>query len=149
MEAENFAESTLEGRTPLSYPFYVTSAGEFLLEIHRFPSLDSVGRIRIGVSVDGSSIQIVESESTDEWRGTWKRNVLNNVERLYLKLPYLEPGEHQISFYGVDRYFAFTRFVIYTRERRENHFVGMKGEQSLPRRWNVEAWSRSFTERLT
>lgn len=144
MEAENFAESTLEGRTPLSYPFYVTSAGEFLLEIHRFPSLDSVGRIRIGVSVDGSSIQIVESESTDEWRGTWKRNVLNNVERLYLKLPYLEPGEHQISFYGVDRYFAFTRFVIYTRERRENHFVGMKGEQSLPRRWNVEAWSREF-----
>ncbi len=144
MEAENFAESTLEGRTPLSYPFYVTSAGEFLLEIHRFPSLDSAGRIRIGVSVDGSSIQIVESKSTDEWRGTWKRNVLNNVERLYLKLPYLEPGEHQISFYGVDRYFAFTRFVIYTRERRENNFVGMKGKQSLPRRWNVEAWSREF-----
>ena len=139
----NLMEARSEGE-PLTYSVYFTSGGEFLLEIHRFPSLDSIGRIRIGVSVDGGKVQTVETDSTDEWKGSWKKNVLNNVDRLYLRLPYLEPGEHRLQFYAVDKYFAFTRFIIYTKERRENNFAGIPGNQELPMKWNAEEWAEEF-----
>ena len=87
---------------------FLMEGGDCLLEIHRFPSLNSTGRIRIGVSVDGGAVQLAESPSTDEWRGNWKKNVLNNVDRLYLKLPRLSAGIHEICVHGIDRYFAFS-----------------------------------------
>lgn len=109
----------------LRYPVTFTSEGEFTLELHRFPSLNSTGHIRIGVSVDGGEVQIVETEANDEHRGTWRDNVRDNVDRLYVKLPYLKAGEHCIKIYAVDKYFAFTRFVIYTGERRDNNFAAV------------------------
>lgn len=128
----------------LSYPFYVTGSGKFLLEIHRFPSLNSTGRIRVGISVDDFPIQVVESYANDEWRANWKQNVLNNVDKLYLKLPYLEKGCHVIYFYAIDKYFAFSRFVLYTAERRENSLGGAEGNQSLPLIWDIEEWVQRF-----
>ena len=109
----------------LGYPVTFTSEGEFTLEIHRFPSLNSTGHIRVGVSVDGGEIQIAETEANDEHRGSWRDNVRNNVDRLCVKLPYLKAGKHCVQFYAVDKYFAFTRFVIYTRERKENNFAAV------------------------
>lgn len=109
----------------LRYPVTFISEGVFTMEIHRFPSLNSTGHIRVGVSVDGGEIQIVESEANDEHRGLWRNNVRDNVDRLYVRLPYLEAGEHSIRLYAVDKYFAFTRFVIYTGERKENNFAGV------------------------
>ena len=44
--------SLLEADTPgaqWSCPFYLTQGGDFVLELHRFPTLCSVGRIRIGI----------------------------------------------------------------------------------------------------
>ena len=78
-------EDLLKDRTeaePLTFVFHTHSTGEVLLEIHRFPSLNSVGRLRVGISLDGGPVQIVESVSNDEWRGNWKENVLNNEDRL-------------------------------------------------------------------
>jgi len=133
----------------LKYSVILTSEGDATLEIHRFPSLDSVGRIRIGVSVDGGSVQIVETPSTDEWRGNWKKNVLNNVDRLYLELPNLEAGEHTIAFYPVDKYFAFSRFVIYTEERKPNNYIGIAGNQQLPKLWDALEWMKEFYGDIT
>lgn len=135
---------TSEQKKALSYPVYLTGAGEFLLELHRFPSLNSTGRIRIGVSVDGGTIETVETIANDEWRGNWKKNVLNNVDRLYLKLPRLEAGEHTISFHAIDKYFAFSRFVIYTKERKNNNYIGILGSQELPKLWNTASWIQEF-----
>ncbi len=129
---------------PLGYLFEVCSEGEFLLEIHRFPSLNSVGKIRIGVSVDQGEIQIVESESTDEWRGTWKKNVLNNVDCLYLKLPAMKCGVHKLYLWGIDKYFAFSRLIIYTKQRNKNNLAGVKGVQLLPLKWEVQSWCDQF-----
>ena len=42
-----------EQNEPLRYRVLLMEGGDCLLEIHRFPSLNSTGRIRIGVSVDG------------------------------------------------------------------------------------------------
>ncbi len=128
----------------LTYPVYLTSSDEFLLELHRFPSLNSTGRIRIGVSVDGGAVQILETPSNDEWRGNWRKNVLNNVDRLYLQLSMHTAGEHSITFHPVDKYFAFSRFVIYTKNRKENNYIGIDGDHSLPELWDTESWIRSF-----
>ena len=140
---------TSEQKKTLSYPVYLSSIGEFTLELHRFPSLNSTGRIRIGVSVDGGAVETVETVANDEWRGNWKKNVLNNVDRLYLKLPVLEAGEHTISFYAIDKYFAFSRFVIYTKERKHNNYIGILGSQKLPKLWNTEDWTKEFYGDIT
>lgn len=142
-EAEYLLEDAPEAE-PLQYWFATQSQGEFLLEIHRFPSLNSVGRIRVGISLDGGGMQIVESFSNDEWRGNWTKNVLNNVDRLYLKLPVQRAGKHRLSVWAVDRYFAFTRMVIYTKPRRENNLGGIRGEQALPAEWDISAWCDAF-----
>ena len=86
----------------------------------------------------------MESPATDEWRGNWKKNVLNNVDRLYLQLPALPAGEHSISFYPVDKYFAFSRFVLYTKERKPNNYIGITGRQELPILWDAESWMKYF-----
>ena len=130
--------------TPLTYPVSFGEAGEVLLEIHRFPSLNSVGRIRIGVAVDDGPMQIAETESTDEWRGSWKKNVLNNVDRMYVTLRIEKAGVHQLHFYAMDSYFAFSRFILYTKERRENNFAGIAGTQSLPVEWDAKQWLKDF-----
>lgn len=116
----------------LQYSFYVEHEGKFLLELHRFPSLDSVGRIRIGCAVDHGERLLIESQSTDEWRGSWKQNVRDNVDRLTLRLPYLERGRHTLSFYAIDPYFGFSRWVIYTKPAKYNMLGGPEGGQQLP-----------------
>ena len=138
-EPENLADAF-----PLGYDFAIRSQGNLLLEIHRFPSLNSVGRIRIGVSLDGGQVQIVESTSNDEWRGNWKKNVLNNVDRLYLELPGVMPGKHHIDLWAVDRYLAFSRLVIYTEPRKENNLAGIRGPQPLPSERDISGWCEAF-----
>lgn len=134
----------VENAQPLCYDFASQSRGEFLLEIHRFPSLDSVGRLRIGISLDAGSVQVVESFSNDEWRGDWKKNVLNNVERLYLKLTVPEAGKHRLRVWAIDKYFAFSRMVIYTKTRKENNLAGIKGAQPLPAKRDWPVWCDTF-----
>lgn len=129
---------------PLCYEFVTSGKGNFLLEIHRFPSLNSVGRIRIGVSLDAGEMRTVESFSNDEWRGNWKKNVLNNVDRLYLELSVEKPGRHCLYVWPVDPYFAFSRMVIYTQPRKENNLAGIKGTQPLPREWDILKWCGVF-----
>lgn len=98
----------------IEYEINTTTQGEFLLELYRFPSLNSKGRLRIGVSIDEGEVQVLESDATDEWRGCWKENVMNNVEKMYLKLPMLEAGSHKLIIHSIDRYVAFSKIVIYT-----------------------------------
>lgn len=141
VQRENCAE---DGAKPLCYNFVTRRSGEYLLEIHRFPSLNSVGRIRIGVSLDNGPVQIAESFSNDEWRGNWKKNVLDNVDRLYLRFPLTQPGQHRLHIWAVDRYFAFSRLVIYTEPRKENNLAGLRGPQPLPAEWDMGKWCDDF-----
>ncbi len=137
--------SLLEAREPgaqVSWQVTVLTPGSHLLELHRFPSLNSVGAIQVGVSVDQGPVQILESESNDEYRGSWKENIRNNVDKIYLRLPHMEAGTHRITFHAMSRYFAFTRFVIYTGERRENSLGREGGDQRLPQAFDI----RGFVE---
>lgn len=137
-------ELSAPGNIPLTYGVTLTMSGTHLLEIHRFPSLNSTGQIRIGVSVDNGPISIVATEANDEHRGTWKENVRNNIDRMYLTLPKLAAGEHTISFYAVDKYFAFSGFAIYTKERKHNNALGLDGYQALPGELDGESFSKKF-----
>ncbi len=135
---------------PLTYSFRLLTEGQFLLEIHRFPSLNSTGRIRIDVSVDGGPRFTVESGSRDEHQGTWRENVRDNVDLLYLRLPRLEAGIHTLSFYAVDKYFAFSRFLIYTEKRKPNRFAGAaerlggSSDVRLPVEFDAEQFAKDF-----
>lgn len=105
----------------VEYEIHTTSQGEFLLEFYRFPTLNSQGQIRIGISVDEGEIQILESKATDEWRDCWKQNVMNNVEKMYLKLPGLKAGCHSLAVHSIDNYVAFSKIVIYTSDYMESY----------------------------
>ena len=116
---------SLEPGKELRYRFRLLSKGEHLLELHRFPSLNSVGDIQVYVRVDDGEKMLIKTEANDEKRGTWKNNVRDSVDRLYLRLPELSEGEHILSFISDSRYFAFSRWVIYTKKRKEN-MLGMR-----------------------
>ena len=62
--------------------------------------------------MDEGMPQTVESESNDEWRGQWMVNTMDHVDKLYLPLPPMKRGMHTVTFTAVDRYFAFTKFVL-------------------------------------
>ncbi|MBQ9765958.1 MAG: glycosyl hydrolase 115 family protein [Lachnospiraceae bacterium] len=126
----------LEGREPeavVSYPVYlVNDCEKAMLEIHRSPSLNSVGRIRIAVALDNGEWQEVETLANDEKKSTWPSNSLNNVDKLYLEFNNLAAGEHTVSFKVIDKYFAFTKFALYTKERKRNSAAVLCGNEMLP-----------------
>lgn len=104
----------------LEYDFYTVSEGAFLLEIYRFLTLNSQGRIRVGVSVDNGEPILVESEIRDEWMGDWKKCVMDNGEKLKLRLPFISKGSHKLRLYMVDYYVTITKIVIYTEKAKES-----------------------------
>ncbi|MCC8168161.1 MAG: glycosyl hydrolase 115 family protein, partial [Clostridiales bacterium] len=129
----DLGEEVLSESGSLRYSFFLRQAGTFSGEIFRFPTLNSVGRIRAAMRVDGGEDIIVESISNDEWRGTWKQNVMSNVDRLTFELPYLAEGAHVLEISAIDRYFTFSGIVIYTQEKkpcylapRASYYAGSK-----------------------
>lgn len=147
-EEGTLLEGVREGAR-ISFPVYFRSEGEFLLEIHRFPSLNSVGRIRMGVSVDGGAALTAESTANDEWRGTWVSGITDNVDRVHVRLPYLERGRHVLTLHVIDRYFALSRMVVYTREKKYNNLGLVQGRQELPETGRVREWADAFYGGIT
>ncbi|MCR4903718.1 MAG: glycosyl hydrolase 115 family protein [Butyrivibrio sp.] len=102
------------------YIFYVYEDCEkALLELHRFPSLDSVGTISCEIEIDGEAFSVI-SESNDEHRGNWKYNIKDNVDKLYIDIPGLKRGKHTLTVKKASRYFAFSRIIIYTKGLKKN-----------------------------
>ncbi len=120
------------------------SDGKFLLEIHRFPSLNSTGRIRVGIQMDHGEVQIVESQAKDEWKSTWSRNTMDNGTGFTLPCHGWSRGHHCLSVKVIDRYFAFSRMVIYTKQRKENNLGIIQGNQELPQTGMVREWAERF-----
>jgi Gylcosyl hydrolase family 115 C-terminal domain len=86
--------------------------------MYRFPSLDSTGWIRVGVGVDDLPTVVLESPTTDEHRCTWEDAVVENVERLRLRLPYIDAGHHLIRLHALDEWVGFSKLVLYTADRQ-------------------------------
>ncbi|MCK0473445.1 glycosyl hydrolase 115 family protein [Halalkalibacter sp. APA_J-10(15)] len=107
-------EIDVKNHASVTYPFLLKSKGHFLLEIHRFLTLDATGKIRFAVSIDDLEPIIIETETNDEWRGNWRNAVLNNGEKLYVSLPFLNSGVHKLTIHMIDRYVTISKFVMYT-----------------------------------
>ncbi|MFI6831808.1 glycosyl hydrolase 115 family protein [Kribbella sp. NPDC050241] len=105
----------------LEYDVHLVTAGAHLLELHRLPTLDATGRIRVAVSVDDAAPVVIESPTTDEYRGAWTTAVLDNVELLQARLPYLDAGRHTLRIQAVDPGVAVSKLVIYTGTRRSSN----------------------------
>lgn len=106
----------------LEYSFWLTSKGEFPMDIIRFLTLNSRERIRIGIGIDGGTPQIVESETTDEWRGRWKESVMNNGEVMSVLLPEMKKGKHTMQLYMIDNFVTIHKLIIYTEAKRQTFF---------------------------
>lgn len=122
------SDASLADNPCVAYEFSLFSEGEFELEISRFLTLDSVGRVRFGIGIDGSEPFVMESDTNDEWRANWHDSVMNNGEKLYAKLPCLSAGRHTIRVYMIDNYVTLDKLVIYTQKRRETYY----GAVSVP-----------------
>ncbi|GAB3170868.1 glycosyl hydrolase 115 family protein [Myceligenerans halotolerans] len=103
---------------PLEHRFHLRTAGAHLLELHRLPTLNATGTIRVGVSVDGRSPTILSSPITDEHRGDWERGIQDNVERLTVRLPRLDEGAHVLRLHVIDEDVTVSKLVIYTSDIR-------------------------------
>lgn len=106
--------NNLRENPQISYNFNLKQSGSFLLELYRQPSLNSTGEIRLGVTFDDSSFYIISSTVTDEHRGNWEEAILNDTDKLYLEIPYLQAGPQRITFFMIDSYVCLTKAVIYT-----------------------------------
>lgn len=109
-------ESRSDSTATATFGVHLTTTGSHILEIHRLPSLNSTGRIRIGIDIDGGAQLIVESPTTDEHRGAWSDGVKDNVEKLRIQLPHLPAGHHTLNLHAVDAWFALSKIVIYTAQ---------------------------------
>ena len=108
-------------RASLTYDFYLTSAGEFDLEIYRLPTLNATGSVRFAVAVDnrGDSFTVVSSTATDEGTSDaqneqWAENLYHQIEKHLVDLPHLEAGNHTLTIWMVDNFISLDKLVIYT-----------------------------------
>lgn len=128
----------------ISYRIEVPETGEYTFVIHRFPSLNSVGRIRCNIAVDSRNPFVYEAETRDEHQGTWKHNVQNNVDDTVCAKVQLDEGIHTLKITGVDAYFSFSRFVLYYGgKKKDNLAVHLYGTE-LPAEFDTEAFAHSF-----
>lgn len=106
--------STVTENPQVFYQFELATGGSHLLELYRQPSLNAVGEIRLGISIDDGPVAMLSSTVTDEHTGNWETAILDDTDKLYLNLPYLERGSHKLNLHMIDSYVCLTKAVIYT-----------------------------------
>lgn len=111
-------DTDIKANPYLEYNIYLKRAGIFDLEIYRFLTLNSKGRIRLALAIDDMEPIIVESETIDEWKGNWQESIFNNGERILLSLPHLSAGAHSLKIYMIDNYVTISKLVIYTLSKK-------------------------------
>lgn len=122
MMAWNSSLSSLNGAVKenpyLEYQIYVTQSGQFTLEVYRFLTLNSTGKIRFGIGIDDGEPMIVESEIRDEWVGNWNECIMDNGEKILVELPELNAGIHSLKLYMIDHYVTISKLVLYTKGKK-------------------------------
>lgn len=117
---ENGASAVLE------YEFYLHSAGETLVEIQRYVTLNSRGRIRLKMQIDREPAVLLESSVTDEWRDGWKGSILDNGEKLSFVWNAQSGGRHSMTVTIPDEFVTLDRIDMYTSRKKPNN-LGLPG----------------------
>lgn len=142
------AERELGERPWLEYNFFLQTDGNHLLEIQRNLTLNSTGRIRLGIGVDEHPPVLVETETLDEWTGQWKESVFDNGEKLFVRLPHLPSGAHSLRLYMVDPYVTVSKLVLYTGARKNTSLGPVASSRSrvLSTEYGLESPQGNMTE---
>lgn len=101
------------------------AAGKFEAELFRIPTLNEAagGTCSLAVGLDGELPQILSGQSRSTVPGgaswqtdkKWKRNVLENTERLRFQINVSNPGPHTLTVYRIDDYISFEKIAVYTK----------------------------------
>lgn len=111
-----------KGKKPvIEYVFYTYFYGEFEVEICRYVTLNSRGRIRMEVKIDEDLPVMLESAITDEWLGGWKDSILDNGEKLSFVWHNKRKGRHKLTLSIYDEFVTVDRINIYTLPRKKNN----------------------------
>lgn len=102
----------------LEFPIVLETAGRHVLHVHRHPTLNATGRMRVGISVDDHPVLVAESPITDEHRGAWHDAVQDNIDLVHVELPHLDPGPHTLRLHTIDDGFTLSKLVVNTRTPR-------------------------------
>lgn len=105
----------------LEYVFYTFSQGTYEVEIQRYVTLDSKGKIRMEVKLDDMPSKLIESSATDEWRKGWKESILNNGEKLVCVWRGQRKGRHTLTITIPDEFVTVEKITIYTSKRKKNN----------------------------
>ncbi|MCM1056688.1 MAG: glycosyl hydrolase 115 family protein [Firmicutes bacterium] len=135
-----------EGERPrLEFDFYLQSEGSFELEIIRFLTLNSTGRIRMILSVDEVWQETVCSKTLDEWLGSWKEAALGDGEKLYVRLPYLQRGKHILRLEAYDPYVTVFALNLYTKDRLMTNLGPglLEADAPIPD-FDIQQWSSMY-----
>jgi len=111
-------QSVGEAGATLEYDIRLSTPGAHALHVHRHPTLNATGRMRLGVSVDDQPMIVLESPITDEHRGAWDDAVQDNIEVLELPLPALDAGTHRLRLHAIDPYVTISKLVVHTATPR-------------------------------
>jgi hypothetical protein len=102
----------------LEYEFITTSHAPATLTLHLLPTfpVDSVHRLRFGLSVDGATPITLDLAGSGEWQEgnapTWEDNVRRNSALVSESLPDLTPGHHTIRLLYLDPGVVFEHLVL-------------------------------------
>ncbi|MBO7335428.1 MAG: glycosyl hydrolase 115 family protein, partial [Lachnospiraceae bacterium] len=133
-----------ESDASVTYSFEMSkNADDAAVVIHRFPTLNSVGRIRCWVMIDGVQ-HLYEAETRDEHMGHWKENVQNNVDTSVSIPLKLKKGMHSLKLIGIDRYFSFTRIEILTEKKAAGNLGFTCYGGGLPKEFDTLSFAKEF-----
>lgn len=105
----------------LKYNIYFESSGTFTGTLYRIPTLNEGGEngvaktCRIAVGMEGKTPQVLSGNATCvDVNSRWKRNTLENIEKLTFTVQVDQPGVQTLVVYQSDSGIAFDRVVINT-----------------------------------
>lgn len=108
-----------ENAAQLKYNIYFKTTGTFTGTIYRIPTLNEgiengVNKTcRIAVGMDGAAPQVLSGMNTCvDVNNTWKRNTLEQIEKLTFTIEVEHAGENTLVVYKSDASIAFDRIVI-------------------------------------
>lgn len=114
---ENFSETAAQ----LKYDIYFDNAGTFTGTLYRIPTLNEGSEngvtktCRIAVGMEGETPQVLSGNATCvDVNSKWKKNTLENIEKLTFTIRISEPGRQTLVVYQSDGGIAFDRIVINT-----------------------------------
>jgi|GEM_PF-68289 hypothetical protein len=109
----------------VEYDVYTLTSGTFNVEFYRLPTLSSLGRVRVAVSIDGKTPLILEG-ANDYGSGKldWEEGIFTQVQKHKFTLNFGQAGKHTIKVFMIDPFVAFDKIVVYTTQKVPDSYFG-------------------------